>query len=615
MMIRPNEGKEPTNSVLYLKNNLFKKFKNPFLKMLNPDAQFYDVNSYVHIDEILEEAIKDDLEAEVDCLDAVLGSTGIGKTHFMRSVLASFHNCNSFDVNNPIYLKNPNGKTDIVYYCAHEKYNTAALENPERLLNARVKALNDSIMREFSENHDFGDVKGVTLERYIQDNKNEIAFYDDENNAKTYARTSMTYKILIDRIHESIGNVIFVYDDLESFTQDEQLKLIRSFLNLYECFKNKKPDDVYYKFFFCMRKYTHAALLSNPIYNTHRKYNVFIIRNHPKLSDLFEKRFRHFVDGEINKVNNIDDWIDAKDKLFLLADELERVSGGFLFDFCNNNISDALICFTHILANKTWTQKNKNMLSAFKINEYDYSINQANMLRVLFKREELVYFNTNENNSQSLFVSGGDKRKDFLCMYILAYISKKSKNQASAGCTKEELIITFKEFCLSIYQNEEALADNISEILEYYTNYSLIGNNENENRLYYLTPKGNATFRQFLYNSILFGIFRDQFVFDDKYYSIKCSHELSSLELDQEYYKYINGFKDYEYTVLDSIFKYPQQKDLFKIEFGNELISTSLYKGLYRSLDRYTEDDLNEVIKLKNEIEYNIRISEEKFNV
>ena len=101
MKIRPNEYKELINS--HVKNDLYKKFRIPFDRILNKDFDefgAYNDKVYVSVDEELENDIKSFFDDHVGGIQPLIGSTGIGKTHLIMHVLKSYYGDEKINANN-----------------------------------------------------------------------------------------------------------------------------------------------------------------------------------------------------------------------------------------------------------------------------------------------------------------------------------------------------------------------------------------------------------------------------------------------------------------------------------------------------------------------------------
>ena len=127
----PNESEEIKKERFYIKNDLYKKFKIPFEKILNKDFDeggVYRRRAYVSVAPDVEETIKEILESSVDGVTPLTGYTGIGKTHLMMSAINDYYERDDIVPNNAVIL-DKNGKADILLYCAHERYNREILED------------------------------------------------------------------------------------------------------------------------------------------------------------------------------------------------------------------------------------------------------------------------------------------------------------------------------------------------------------------------------------------------------------------------------------------------------------------------------------------------------
>ena len=630
MKVRPNSLKDANEGKN--KNDLYIKFKIPFNKILDKDFDefgAYNNQSYVSVDKNLETEIKDFFDNSSHGIYPLIGSTGIGKTHLIMNILKTYYGDSEINSNFPYIIPVNDNQYDVVLCCAHEKYNKAILSNLTGLLFSRVKTINDKIQKFFP----VEDAPKETIEQYYDDLKPEIANYIGE--AKNFAQETMRLKYFLSQGGINFRNFILIYDDLESLDGNSQLTLIADLLALYECLRNKKSKThrTNLKFMFCLRTITYSNLATRPNYDTHRVRQPLILTQYPSLSELFETRFNLCVDNFnlLEGAGNKDTWLKAKEILMSLSVRLDSCCKDLLIRINNYNISDALEDFMKILTNRKWTQKNRNLRQSFKIREEEYYINNVNIFRVLFLGENDVYAYNNLYNYPSLFIDGRNRQQDILCLYILRFFSKRftqyqrTHSFNALSFDKEEAIDIISSI-LYEREGESGIEKKVDRIMLKLIEYKFLEKDflpkENEDtiaNLYYITSYGNIIFEEFFKSNILFSIFRDEMVWDDSEYNIKCTCDLSQEELNEEYYKYICEIWSIEKEYFSLINTDIVKKDDYLEFFGDTSLSQMMLDGLLYSINAYYKNEnesldsveylVKKIIKKKKEIEREVNLT------
>lgn len=626
MKVRPNNFKEATNT--NEKNDLYRKFRTPFDKILDKDFDefgAYNDEIYVSVDKSLENNIKFFLDENVDGIHPLIGSTGIGKTHLIMHVLKSYYNDEKIHSNNVLIKKVGDEEYDIILCSAHEKYNNSILKELTQLLFCRVSTINDKIREEFN----LQDISTESLKEYIKGLKGEILFYSGE--PKEYAMQTMRLKYLLSESGIKFRNFILIYDDLESLTGDSQHILIRDLLALYECLRNRKINThkTMLKFIFCLRTTTYSNLALRPDYDTHRVKSPFLLRKFPSLGELFERRFdlceKNF--GLLQGAGNQNTWKEAKEILMDLSQRLDGCSKNLLVKLNNFNVSEALEDFTKILANRKWTQKNKNLTQSFKIRGEEYYISNVNIFRVLFMGENDIYVNNVLYSYPTIFLDGKSRQQDFWCLYILLFYSQRYKrflrtNSFNHLALNDEETIDI--LCnIFIDSSEETATEKrkLKRIINKLYEYKILEKDnfprdkETIDNQFYISSLGNTIFEEFFKSNILFSIFRDELALDREIYNVKCTCDLSQEELYEEFFKYIREFWKIETQYFSSINDNPIKKEDYIEYLGESVLSARMLTALKDSIYIYYKNDFTGNFRIKDILksisELNREISEQ----
>lgn len=616
MRVRPNDS--VNLQITTDKNDLYKKFKIPFDRILNKDFDefgTYNNEAYVSVDKALENEIVSFFEDSIDEVRPLIGSTGIGKTHLIMHMLKKYYADCEITANNVYIEEVQEGKFDIVLCCAHEKYNKSILSELTRLLYYRVCAINDKLRQMFY----IPNVSKMEIEKYIKDLKGEILFY--RNEPREFAEQAMILKYILSESGVKFRNFVLIYDDLESLSGDAQHTLICDLFALYECLKNIKVNKhkTLLKFMFCLRETTYSTLSSRADYDTYRaKKRPMVLKKYPSLSDIFEKRF-NLCEKNFNllqEAGNKDTWKKAKEVLLELSQRLDACSKDLLIKLNNYNISDSLDDFMCILTNRKWTQKNRNVRQSFKIREEEYYINNANIFKSLFLGENDVYINNTIYYYPTIFLEGQDRKNDFWCLYLLLFFSKRYNKYIRTGSynhlsmEEDEVINTVCDL-FSVEENKVRNAKRLNRIISKMFEYKFLVKDviprekENpSNNLIYISTLGNTIFEEFFKSSVLFSIFRDEMAFDDMIYDIRCTYYLTQEEINEQFYLYIQEFWKIEQEYFSMLITSPTKLDDYKEFFGENIISQKMLKALKDTIAVYfkNENYSSRITKLLNSI-------------
>lgn len=344
MLIRPNTCETPSESKQ--KNDLYRKFHQYFSGATEKEFRQYDYygkEGYISVNPLVESKILDVLRHNIDEILPLVGATGVGKTYLLLYCLKLYYNVDNIPSNTPSLF--PHGDAfDLVYYSDFNITEASVLEDPRALCLAKVQAMYERVKKQFDITSD------PNVEAFIQDKKLEIKFYDSSN--KEYEKELYKLVLLLDSVKIPLKNVVFVFDDLESLTEDQQFLLMQNFLILYENLKSKRRKYCS-KFFFCLRNNTYHNIYRQDFYNTHRANKAEFISLVPSLSEIFEKRFDIILKSEkVKKAQNRKTWESAKKILIDISKRVDSSYAQLLLKLNNNNISKALDDFLNIISNR-----------------------------------------------------------------------------------------------------------------------------------------------------------------------------------------------------------------------------------------------------------------------
>ena len=600
MLIRPNEhGKVEPQKV---KNDLYRKFKDYFISATEKEfRQFgsYPRKGYCSINPAVEEKVNSTLESTIDEIVPITGPTGIGKTYLLLYCLKERYQVDIIPTNCPQIFPCDGGH-DLLYYSDFSITEEMVLKEPDTLILAKIRAMCDKIMGCFG-------VQEPDVDKFIKENKAEVAYYSEQGQAYQRALFMLTELLNSDMV--SINNIVFIFDDLESLDTEDQLSLMRPFLQFYDNLKEKSIGVYHAKFFFCLRKDTYYNLYRQDFYNTHRATKATTLFKAPPLSDIFYSRFNVILNfGKAKKAKNQETWERARDILIDISNRIDSSYNNLLLMLNNNNISNALDDFLSILSNRRWTQRNVNPAASFQISESDYYINDTNVLRILSMGEQNIYFNSKMFPIRCILPDPGvSSSADLMCILLLKAFCQKSRSQTDDSepsfrlLTEEKLVSIFSNLILGTEEKgnvdkKSRIQETVHDAIIYYRENRLIHINDDPKDVgdvpaYYMMPRGAQIFELFFSQIILFTIFRDTFLLSNKKYSVECSYQLSFSNLLSEAIKY-------EETLIETetkLFKKVTSNNAWNIYvsiFGTWSASSSFLTGIDKSTRQFYKEGI-----------------------
>lgn len=597
MLIRPNTTKTPSESKQ--KNDLYRKFQKYFNGATEKEFRQYDYygkDGYISVNSLTESRILNLLENEIDEILPLVGATGVGKTYLILYCLKSYYNVDDIPSNTPDLLPH-NDAFDLVYYSDFNITETSVLQDPRALCFAKIKAMYEKIMKTFKIPHD------PNVQAFIEDHKLEVKFYDESN--QEYEKELYKLVLLLESSNVPIKNIVFVFDDLESLTEEQQFLLMQNFLILYENLKSKSGKFCS-KFFFCLRNNTYHNIYKQDFYNTHRANKAEFVSLVPSLSEIFEKRFDVILrSNKVKKAQNKKTWESAKEILLSISKRVDNSYAQLLLKLNNNNISKALEDFLNIISNRRWTQRNMNPAASFVIEGEDYYINDINILRILSMGERDIFYQSTQNSIRCILPKPGEScTVDFITLLILQAfryinINYVEDNSISTRLLSKRTITNRVINYIVPTDGEESkleklktdIGDQIEYAFKYFEENRFIHLNvnpmiESGDDEYYMLPRGEQTFDLFFSRSILFTVFRDNYLLDSKNFDTRCSKFLSFEQLLVETLKYEKQLIELERRLFQNISKNKMWRSYIST-FGSWSLSESFLKGLDTSIEKF----------------------------
>lgn len=591
-------------------NDLFRKFRDYFIKLTERDFDPHFTDCYISVDPKTEESIADLLHAPTNEIIPIVGPTGIGKTCMLMHCLKTYYNTDEIPHNNPLPLKKEN-EQDLIFYSDFNLTLPGMLKKPDELVDAKVKALVESIKM-------LNGISDIDIDHHLKNKCLEVEYYSTKE--MEIEKDIFVLSLLLSLEEVNVNSLVLVLDDLESLDADCQHDIMRWFLLLYEHITKTESKHPFVKLVFCLRNNTYFNIYNADIYNTHRSLKAFMLEMPPQLCELFEARFNCLMtSGAVRKPQNIDSWKKAKEVLLSICKRIDKSYSYLLLMANNNNVGNALNDFIEILRNRRWTQRNMNPQSSFVIEDSDYSINDTTIIRAICLKERSIFKNTPLASIRNIFPNPGvNLQIDLLSILILRALQYDSDDNIdmSSGIhgllSENELIDSIIDIIMdrtrsTYFQSKQEVERKLRDAFTYYKQNRLIKKNTdpafpNSDKVF-LLPRGSIILKLFFSRTILFTIFRDDFLMDDSVFNTKCSYQLSHEELLYEALKYEERMIENEEKMFERITINNRWIEYFAL-FGKWSFSESFLNAIknsaYYIFDKSVPDRIDHKINALN---------------
>jgi len=586
-------------------SDLYRRFRDHF-EILSAQEfgqdDFYKTSQYLSVDKDTEGRLSNFFDHARSGVVFLLGQRGVGKTHLVHYLLGKRYAQESIVVRKPGLYNNQDGDLELIYYITNKEDEREIKQDPLKDLQSKIAAMNEFIESSFNLH-----VTDEELREYIRDNiPSRLFFYDDEEYHFDYEKLEM----LISRL-DGISSIIFICDDMESFSTEEQNSIISGLLRLYETIKPRKPFGTRVKVLFITRLSTHHNLRSRAFDTTtkidqHRLDYPLVIKVSPELKSIFELRFNEITNqlDYYRRIGNPTSWFEAREVLWEVLESKDFDLSKTLLGMNNESVPEALRDLVTILSNRRYTQRNATVKAAFKLRKYDYYLDNLSIWRVLFLGEKAVYVNNEPDGSlPSPFYKGGDIEYDMLTYYLMNYMDRRyirsMPNNGHNGliCKKEEMANLLIEVSKSS-ADINITNGKVKNALECLVGGRYIRKNDRlrheytvaeelDNDEYYMRSRGHLLFQEMIRDFVVFQILRDSFSFDISRFDCRCSIELTHAELSQEYLKYIEDLAKCEILFISQIIHRKEAIREYVESFGQTFIFERLAEALKQALRRY----------------------------
>lgn len=612
MLVKINDNEEWDNDNNQ-ENDLYRKFRTIFMKILHPDDNTYNPEVYIKTQNGAEDIIKKILSSSSDSIIEILGYTGMGKTFLMHYCIKTLYNCEEL-LKNRVFLSDADGKKALFIYASYDASRVDGAADGR--LAAKLASANTLLIKQMNICNNKEYSIPVQVAKYIRDNKPELLeqYNKSPNSTESekveflFANDRLAYeaeqlKWILTCHKTNVQSINIVLDDVEGLLGDEEYKIIDKYLKIYDCLRryerNKEKFDV--KLFICMRERTYNEIQKMSWYDTHRiTEQPLILHSGINLHKVFMKRFEQIAEEEkiLDDVTKKEVWLEAKDILMDLSIHLDRILSDTLLKICNYNVCKSLQLFARILCNRQWTQKNERMQESFKLEKYQFYLSIASAYKAIAMNNSVIYRNKYEISN---LIYENDSHG--YCLSLLTLLMLKSKPNQNKELMMSKIQNNFIEVMCLKNEDAEKMKIRINEIVEYYLEKELIfqkiAKTQTGNVIkYYLSPKGQVLIHQFFENTILLEMYRDDLYLDDAKHMIKGSTTISREELFYDITLIIKEFEEDEARYWESSVANHTEDIYYKL-WGKERIFFKLIAALKNSLLNY--------YKYKREIPPNLR--------
>jgi hypothetical protein len=421
MRIRINENAvayQTSPSALYRR---FRKIFETVLATTNPALEYRDWAKWYIPMPALEQALYDTLfDNSADHLHFLVGHTGIGKSTVLQKLIgtdtgthmpqrSSYVHYLSF---NPRFIRDDAGLMKVL--CAG--YRAASY----RLRDICQKTFTDNELTDFM----VANCEEVLLRPDLPFNATTLQFFQTllETDRRAYELVCLKKLAL----ETDIEHLCIVVDDLESLTVPLQLAAIREVVHAHRCLIRNKGRKHKVSTLIVLRPDTYA-FAKQQVDLSPFGFQAVDFGKPVDLYDLMKVRFDDALrSAEADRTALKSDWRTSIDVCCGVMKELGAYSTDCIVALANSNVREALNLFTGVLRNGHWFERNRNPYAAIHVEECNYYVNAAGVLRSLAMPKTQMYFDRDDSPVVNLCHNTPEEGSDLIVSYVVRYLLRQS---------------------------------------------------------------------------------------------------------------------------------------------------------------------------------------------
>ena len=467
MRERPNTYYQLDDSSTELRNDLYRALEPTFEHLLrndDPEKHSGTHDGYVN-HPVMEEIVRSFCSNDTSAVAFLIGATGIGKSTLLRHTL---------NVNRSPHVSNGTLFIPMSLNQRHIKDKNDLRRQLGRLFQDSVWHAKPDQKREYTEQ----DL--VELCQFLIDTSPDLI--DDPSLDLTKAPLARTKALVASQEfgyqfaqvalkffvskNRAIKRSIIIIDDLEGTKEASiQEEAVTLALESRACLVNagsERPAMV--GLLVAVRPQTHAWISRLGQVKT-VGFRDLAYTKPVDLHDIFQKRFLSSVDKK--HYEHLHDQNRLSRSLGVLKAVGELVAGKYttrMVELNNNDLRMSIETFRRVTCNRRWLQRDPEWTPHFSIEEHNFAVSQASVIRALGMGEGEVYPQKNTCLSNLLW-NTREETSDFILIYIIKYLLHKPNHTA----TKTAIFGVFEKCLGTAYD-----ADVFNEVYEYAVNHGLL---------------------------------------------------------------------------------------------------------------------------------------------
>lgn len=502
MRIRPNEENLTSLVLETRENDLYRALQSTFEHLIQPeDPDKYNLKNDCYVSHPgVEASIAAFCTGTTSAAAFLIGPTGIGKSTLLRHSLGLNRS--------PLIV----GDTLYIMYSLNQR----AIPNEDAIRMQIAALLQEAawLLKEGQSSH-LSDTDYVDLTQFILDSsadllnspKLDLSKSPLERTRAFSAEPSCSYQFsqIAVKFFASknliVSKIVFILDDLEMKTTDLQEHAVRNAIETMYCLKNFGGHrSVTVRLLVALRPETHGWISRLEQVNT-TKFKDISYRQPVSVYEIFRKRF--------DAVFTRDDYAHIRDRSRLdsALDVLNAVGAALSTKYServvrlhNFNLRDAIESFSTVISNRRWMQRDREYEPFFTVDEHNFALSQASVLRALGMGEGEVY-PKEDPCLVNLLWNTREASSDLVLLYIVKYLLTRSNRPEKLESLVENLSSHLaKDFPKRI----------LVEITEYaITKQLLHAEKSSQGTVVTLTPRAQELHLMLGESTILLGLFRD----------------------------------------------------------------------------------------------------------
>ena len=606
-------------------------------KRLNPDG-----TSKIYVRDPLEDKLKDFCNMKSNTLNYLVGFTGMGKTTLLRNFFKVQDRDVHFEDDTLViyisfYYANLNAdhpqrsvENEVIKYLSRaitklgQTY-PSIVQNEDIFWNGLYEYIEQNKPVSLQNDEITPDVSLFSLfmptqEKSVEQKKAQLIRACERNRLEYYS--SMLKYILIRA--NSIHNVYFIFDDIESKEAVFHRPVVEVARHLHSCFSCTDGKDILLKTLVSLRAYTFRSNVDRQLEARREQIerNTIFKRDIVSLSKIFDARFAELQAtlGTEEKAKVKTSYDAAVEQVGIVSRQIDMSFSPIILSLANSNLCNAMVMYNTILVNVEWIAKNEQEDSGgFQVSANSYRLTAKTVFRALACGNEVSYSDKYTNYFPNILHNGKEEGSELINLLILRYLIKKDATDlyGETYVQRSEIIQDIADVFISTSDSNikiERWQERIIESLNYlYDSGVLLRSiydiesldNDLIERKYsrgfklYVSPRGQYLFSLFSQNALLLELYRDS-IYVDLRGNDRLTDDMRTFDVMQYLIAYVRKLFEYEKRNIGEAFVNLRK---YQEYFGDELLISPLLEGIVKNICSYFRAGCEEYNELMDEIQ------------